>query len=289
MFRKVMMILFVGVIAFTSGASVAGPQEDAAKAFANGQALLAKADFTGAIQAFKTAVQADKGNQEYRQQYALLRQIMRMRGQIEKEKNPTRWRGMARALRSYYHTHRLFTEALVIDRKIHQQDPTPESAATLAETQLELGMNSEAVETLRTLEDAEATAQTNVLLGVALARQGKADEAKALAAKVTPEDDADPPLFFHLASLRALIGDSAGAMRALTASFEATPPSQLEAAKARAKGCPDLAKLVSTTEFAKVLKTQSKIEESKCSGGTSCGSCPKRAGCGSCPHAKKKP
>ncbi len=278
--RSMVLGILVCVGALVVTPVMAGPGEDSAKAFAEGEALLAKADFEGALKAFRTAAQADRENQDYRQQYGVLRQIVRLRGEIQEERTG-KWLGMARALRTYYHAHGIYGEALPIDQKIHEQRPGADSAVKLAETQLALGMTSEAVATLRSVEERDATGRTNVLLGLGLARQGEIEQAKALAKEaVLDEDEADRRAFYELAGLRALIGDTAGAFDALTRSFEHTPASQLEEVKADARACPDFAALARTIQFAKVLQTESRIKESGCSQGTGCGSCPKRASCG---------
>ena len=278
--RSMGLSIVVGIVALVVTPVLAGPAEDAAKAFAEGEALLAKADFEGALKAFRTAAQTDRENQDYRQQYGVLRQIVRLRGEIEEE-HSGKWLGMARALRTYYHAHGVYAEALPIDQKIYEQHPGADEAVRLAETQLALGMSSEAVSTLRSVEEGEATGRTKVLLGLAYARQGEIEQARAVAENmVLNEDEADRRAFYELAGLRALVGDAAGAFEALTRSFELTPDSQLKGVKAKARACPDFAALARTIQFAKVLETESAVKESSCSQGTGCGSCPKRASCG---------
>ena len=286
MYRSLIVSLFAGWLMLGVCPVLAGPVEDAAKVYAEGEALLAKGDFSGAAEAFKTAARTDADTQDYRQQYAMLRRIVRMRQQIETESDLASWLGMAKALRTYYHAHKIYSEALPLDRKVHERRPDANSAAMLAETQLALGMYSETVETLGGLSTQDATPYTRVLLGLALARQGRMDEAKAMARQAGVKKDSGPRVFYQLACLRALIGDSKGALAALVQSFELTPPSQLDRAKADAGASKDFAALADTTGFAEALATHSPIKESSCSGGSSCGNCPKRASCG---KAAKEP
>ena len=262
-----------------SPSAQAGPTVDAAKAFADGKALLAKADFAGAERAFRQAAKADARNQEYRQYYAVLRQVRQLRRQIQSEQDANQWLRMAFALRSFYHAHKVYAEALPIDREIRKRRPGADTTAMLAETQIALGMNSKAAETLRSLSRDETTLRTNVLLALALARGGQIDEARDLARKMTPRDDADPRYFLALARLRALTGDPEGTLAALTRSFESTPPSRLDAAKADAKTCKDFGAIAKSAGFARALGTKSKVKESQCSAGAGCGSCPSRGGC----------
>jgi Flp pilus assembly protein TadD len=237
------------------------PKETGAEHFAKGKALLGQADFQGASQAFRKASQADPQNQEYRRRYSMLRQVLRLRQQIDREQDSDRWWGMARSLRAYYHGHRIYSAALPLDRKIHQRRRTGESAAMLAETQLALGMLSEASATLRSVAKEQATPRTNVLLGIVRARQGRLLDAKAIAQEVIVKESSNPRFLYELACLRALIGDADGALQALARSFESTPSDQLEDAKNCAKSCCDFESLARTPGFANVLQTESAIKK----------------------------
>ena len=279
--RTVIMSLLVGCVVSVAVPALAEPAEEAAEAFATGEALLAKADFNGALQAFRTAAKTDPENREYAQQYAMLRQVIRMRRDCRKERDAERWLKMAGALRTFYHDHHLCAEALPLDQERHRRHRSAESAVLLAETQLASGMHSEAVELLSGLTKEQTSPRTRVLHGLALARQGQIDEAKMLAEEAgRATDEAEPHYFYDLARLQALVGDSKGAFQALIRSFELTPPSQLDAFKVEVQGCKDFNALVSTADFAEALETPSKVKESECSKGPGCGDCPRRAKCG---------
>jgi predicted Zn-dependent protease len=260
---------------------MADPVEDASKAYAEAKRLLAKADFDAARAALRFAAVTDPDNRQYRDEYAMLRQVLRTREQINREIDHAKWLGMARSLHTYYHANGIYGEALELDREVHRREGTSESAAMLAETLLAFGRPTEAVEVLRSVSKDKSTARTDVLLGLALARAGRLDEAKSLAREATA-DTAEPRVFFELACLRALTGDASGAFEALTGYFQQTPPDQLEAAKAEAKACSDFGTLTGNPGFAAALDTQSQVPQSTCSGGTDCGSCPMRKSSGSC-------
>lgn len=278
--HRVIVNLLAACVVMASVPALAGPTEDGAKAFAGGKALLAKAKFDEALKAFVTAARTDAGNQEYQQTYVMLRQVVRMREKIQKEQDPDQWMSMARALRTFYYDNRIYSESLPLDRKIHEKHLAPDSAVMLAETLLALDKNAEAIEVLGGPSRENATPRASVLLGLAIARQGRIDEARALAEKARVERDADPRVFYELARLHAVTGDSQGSLKALTRSFELTPPGRLDVLKEEAEGCTDFSDLASSDDFARVLKTQSGMEESSCSKGPACGSCPRRATCG---------
>ena len=121
----------------------------------------------------------------------------------------------------------------------------------------------------------------NLLLGLALARQDQLGAAQAAIAGLTAPSNAGGAWYFDLACVQARVGQTADALTTLSRSFEQTSPSQLEAARARARVCADLAALRTAAGFDNALATESKIAESACSTGESCGKCPSRATCAS--------
>ncbi len=257
----------------------AGPAEDAAAVFSKGAALLAKADFDGALKAFTAAAKTDPSNMDYRNQYSILKRVITMREGLAKEKNPEKWKASALALRSYYHSNKIYNEALALDSDMHARLNSAESAGMLAQTQLAMGKPDAAEKTLSALDDKSATPETQILKGIALARQGKTEQARTIADKLALPDDAGPGLLYNAACLKSLAGDLKGAQSLLTKSFESTPPSRLDGMKTAAREDKDLAATVASAGFADVVKTASKVKESKCSGGSSCGSCPSKGKC----------
>lgn len=277
-------------VALVFSAAFSAPAEadgDGAARFAEGKALLVKGEFEGALRAYAAAAEADPKNEQYRQEHALLRRVIKMRQEVPEEKRGEKLEATSLALRAYYYDNALFRQALELDKHVHGRLKTVDSVARLAETQLQLDMNAEAAALIGGIKEAEVTPQTRILLGIALARQGKVDDAKAMAQKSPKADDLGPGLLFDLARLHALVGNRDKATGLLIRCFESTPPSRLEAFKGYAKECKDLGVLAaSAAEFDAVMKTKSKVKESACSTGASCGKCPSRSSCGG---AKAKP
>ncbi len=274
-----LVVLCLGCAFLSSGLVWAGPAEDGARVFSEGKTVLAQGDFPKALECFATAVKSDRKNAEYRAAYSLLRQVTEMRRRLENNPNAKKWKSIARGLRTYYHENKVHTEALALDRRIHARLNNAASAAMLAETELTLGMNVEAAELLAKFNDQKGTPRTRLLLGIALARQGQADQARSVAGALTLPKDAGPGLFLESARFHALLSQPQEAMQMLARSFELTPPSRLEGAKDYARQCEDLESLRKQSAFAEVFKTKSKVPESKCSQGSSCGKCPHRSSC----------
>lgn len=279
MHRGLTVTLAVCGLFLPARASVAGPGEDAAAAFARGEAMLAKTDFAGALSAYRVAAQTDPSNKSYMQEYAMLRQVVRMRMDARTQRDTGKWLKMADALRAFYHDHTLYGEALPLDQERYRRSPSAESAAFLAQTQLALGMNPEAAEFLASRTTDGQSPRTRVLRALATARMGRSDEAAGLLSDKLPADHAEPQTWYELACASALTGDATAALAALTRSFELTPPSRLDLMKGRAGKCADLAALTGSPAFAAAMKTESKVKESKCSEGSDCSKCPSRAKC----------
>jgi hypothetical protein len=125
--------------------------ETAAESFANGEKLLTKGDFQGALTAYAAALRADQANQDYAQHYAMLRRILQLRKSLGEEKDLERWENTARALHAFYVEEKLYPELLALGQQAHRKLNNQWSAVALAETQLSMDRNQEAAATLTEL------------------------------------------------------------------------------------------------------------------------------------------
>jgi len=257
--------------------------ESAREAYDNGEVLLAKADFNGAMKAFAAAARADRSTPEYYQHYSLVRQVIALRKRLDTERNSAYWQRTAQSLHSFYISNGIYSEALPLDKRVHARLDTTASAVTLAETQLAMDLNAEASAVLEALDAGKATTAARALLGVALARNGKVEEARQLAEAIKLSDKAGPGTLYSVARLHGEIDNTDEALGLLKRTFESIAPSRLEDFKNHARKSREFAALASMAAFAKVLETKSKIAESKCSGGSSCAGCPMR---GKCPSSQ---
>ncbi len=274
--RIIGMLSCFALAACTSAALALG--DEAPGKFAEGNALVAKGDLAGALKAYTAAAKAAPDNQEYAQKASLLRRVIEIRKKLD-QLNGEAWIAAAQALHGFYHENQLFEAALPLDRKLHEKVGSGDSAAALARTELALKSNAEAAELLRGLSKDQANLETQVLLGLALARLGDLAGARTATVQITMPENTAGQLWFDLASVQAMTGEAEKAVTALTRGFEATPPSQLDAARQRVKASPDFASLKDQPAFAKACTTESKVSESKCSSGATCGKCPSRDKC----------
>jgi tetratricopeptide (TPR) repeat protein len=248
-------------------------------AFAEGNALLSKGDLSGAMKAYAAAVRADRENQAFSQQFLLVRQVVMLQDRLDKTRGSEQRMQLAMALRSFYTAHGLHERALPLDREMHDRLRTGNSAIQLAETLMSMEREAEAIEILRNLKADDQNCATQALLAVALVRKGDQGEARQVAASVAPDADAGPGTLYLVARMQAAVGEDDHSLTTLKRCFEAVPPSRLEDLKMHARVCADFAALATSDGFRQALKTESKVTESACSGGSSCSSCPMRGGC----------
>ena len=287
--RKAFLAVLLGLLIQTAvPASWAGQPEDAARALARGNAMLAQGAWQPAQDAFAEAARLDPANAAYRGELDVLRRVMKLRTDLGGTADATQWDRTAAALRAYYYSKGIFGEALALDQQAHQRAGSPASAALLAETLLELNRNIEAASLLAQQPVALLTL-ARMLHGIALARTGEVAKAKQVVSDVPLPFAATPNLILIRARLLAATGDDAGAVALLKQAFEATTPSLLPQTSERVKTCSDFTALGSNSAFTQVMDTASKMSESSCSKGPSCGACPSRATCGSTGGAAEKP
>lgn len=275
---KLLAVLTAAVLAGWAGPVWAGPKE-AAEAFAAGKALLAKGDFEGALRSFTSAAKADPENQQYFQECALLKRIVKVREQLKTEEDPEAWAVMSRSLLNYCQEYKIHGEALAVAGAMHARMKSGESAAVLADAHLALGQNEPAAALLAGLGPEQRTLRTTILEGIALARLGRLDEARACAARVDLPQDGNGPLCYDAARLYALVGDIDKALALLASAFERTPANRLAALKSDARQSTDLSRAAAADGFGKVLATESKLP-ADCGQGKGCGGCSKSATCG---------
>jgi tetratricopeptide (TPR) repeat protein len=273
-------VALIAVLWLAGGTAFAQTADAGTAAFTQAKSYLTQSQFERALESYAAAAQAAPQNAAYRQEYALLRQVVALRQSLASEADAARWNTGASALRVFYYDRGLYDAALPLDQERYRRDGAPESAALLAETQLQLDRNTEAVVTLTAVSNDKLSPKGRDLLALAYARTGSRDRAKDLLAQAanTPES-AEHCL---LASrVHALLGDREAANKLLAQSFRLTPPSALPRAKEFAKNCADFRSLLSDPQSASVFETVSTVQESSCSRAKSCGGCPSAAKCGS--------
>ena len=276
--KAIYALTIVGVIGCGTLDALAA-SNSAEQAYRQANQLVAQGDLVAAHESLKAAVRMDRANQKYLQQYMLVYTAVKLQKSFETERDLQRWQQHAQSLSLFYASQGLHAQALPIDKAIYQKLGTTDAAVQLAETHLEVGNSQEAVEVLNHLNAQQATVASCALLGVALARQGDVPQAEEVVGSLATLTSTDPFTLYLIARAQAAVGHDGQSLATLTRCYEAVPPSRLSDLKAHTQSCQDFAGLVKQASFTSVLQTQSKVAESKCSGGSSCSSCPMRGNC----------
>ena len=244
-------------------------------AYRAGLTSLKNGELNQALASFRQAAAKNPRNAEYTQEFLVLRQVITMQSQLDRTPAAT-WNATAQRLRTYYDQKGADSLLLELDRKIYAKFPTADNAARLAES---LTANDQADEATGLLSNlSNKSPHTQAVLGLASLKKGNKDEAQKIAASVA-DSTLTPAAMLRLARLEAGLGEKDKAVSTLKTLFEQLPKSQQTSARELCKKAPEFASLQSDTAFAVVLQTPSKVTESACSGGSSCGTCPMRSQC----------
>lgn len=250
-----------------------------ALAAAQGEANVQRLDFMAAMRAYSQAAKAEPGNQVYRERFLQLRRVTSIKHSVDTRPNDARWLPMVVTLHAFYLSEGLDAAALDLDRHAHTRLGKATTAVLLSETLLRMNRPAEVVSTLSPRQ--QKTWHEDVLLGIALARLQKMEEAKVIDGRVSGADvnQLVPVQIQDLARLKARLDDVPKSLALLKTSLEKTPATAIDVARSRIRAEADYENIRSLPSFAKVLETKSLVPQT-CSGGSSCGSCPNRGGCG---------
>ncbi|HAL45219.1 MAG: hypothetical protein A2Y12_04560 [Planctomycetes bacterium GWF2_42_9] len=238
-------------------------------------------NFTAALNEYVAAAKANPQEVYYRQQYAVLQRVVKMQNLIKTEINLEKWKSYAKAIRGYYYNKGFYSEALAIDLQAANKFNTGEFAANALETMLLNGKNAEAVKFIEEKKTEDKIVRYETLSLAAQALNGKAKESVDALQTVKIDPKLDSKSYFDIARIYNAAGDKEKTLANLQLLLENTLPSEIEAERLMIKRTADLASLNGSDDFTKVLATQSKVEQSGCTGGSSCGSCKNRSKCSS--------
>jgi hypothetical protein len=238
-------------------------------------------NYTAALNEYVAAAKANPQEVYYRQQYAVLQRVVKMQNLIKTEINLEKWKSYAKAMRGYYYNKGFYSEVLALDLQAANKFNTGEFAANAVETMLLNGKTADAVKFIEEKKPEDKIVRYETLSLAAQALNGKAKEsADALQAlKIDPKTDSKS--YFDAARIYNAAGDKEKTLSSLQLLLENTLPSEIEAERLMIKRTADFASLNGSEDYTKVLATQSKVEQSGCTGGSSCSTCKNRSKCSS--------
>ena len=279
--RSIVLGLCLGALLCAGNRAIAQDSADISELMSQGERAMRAGDFQTALKAWADAARQAPQNQDVQMQYAVLRQVVQLREAIATETDATRYETIATALRGFYRDHNLTNDALALDQQRYQKKPSAETAALLGETLLDMGNDAEAETVLASYAAADAPLDAHLLHAIALARQGKTEEAYAEAGALPLPEGTSARTLLFAARMNALTGGGQAATALVARALENTSPSALGVQRHVILTCPDFAALFGQASFGTAMQTTSKLSESKCSQAPSCGRCPNAKTCAS--------
>lgn len=238
-------------------------------------------DYKAALMAYAKAARANPTETYYRSQFALLRSVGKMQAAMGTEPVAEKWQGYAEAVRNYLYGKGFYQAALTVDTAGYEKFNDVSHGSKKLETLLMLNKNDEAATLAQGLEATETSTRLATLKPVALARAGQVTQAVAAVEKLTINADKDPYALFDLARISQAAGKQDEAYSYLKLFLEHTVPSEMATSRNMINLCEDFSALHDQEAYVTVLATESKVEQSDCSGGSSCGSCSLKGKCSS--------
>lgn len=235
--------------------------------------IVEKKDYASALQEYATAAKANPQNLYYREQYAVLQRVIKMKKLLAEETNAEKWKSCAKAVRAYYYSKGYYAEALELDLAAENKFNTAECLNNVLETMLLTGKDKEAAKLADDNKPADKTVRYQTLIPVVLAHTGKADNALATVKTVQASPKTDPLSYFDFARVYWAAGDKEKAMANLKILLEHTAASETPAVQEMIKRSAEFAPLQDSKELKDVLATQSKVAQSGCSSGSNCNTC----------------
>ena len=246
------------------------------------QLITEKQDFKAALMVYAKAARANPSSVYYKNQFALLRRIIKMNRALTVETNPKKWTSYAKAVRSYYYTQGYYTQALELDMQAFKKFPEPSFAVNKLESLLLLNKNQQAAELLtHNSLKANTDMRLSTLRLVCLSRTNQTDKALASAESIKIDPRKYPETLLDLARVYKAANKDKLAMACLKQFLEHTVPTALPGMRRMAENCTEFNTLLNTKSFQAVLATQSKVSQSGCTGGSSCASCKLKSKCAS--------
>jgi hypothetical protein len=230
---------------------------------------------------YASAAKANPQEVYYRQQYGILQRVAKMQSLLKTETNPEKWQSYARAIRGFFYSKGYYSVALPIDTEAAGKFNTGEYAANVLETLLLTGKKDEAAKFAADKKPADQTVRYQTLALVSEAYAGKTKEAVENLQTVKIDPKVDYESYFDYARIYNAANDKEKALSNLKVFLESTPPTEMPSARQMITRSADFASLAGSEDFKKVLATESKVAQSGCTGGSSCGSCKLKDKCSS--------
>ncbi len=246
------------------------------------QLIQEKSDFDAALKLYASAARQYKDQPYYKDQYAILRRVIKMKRAMEAESMQgdlskaqlKRWTSYYNAVRGYYYDHGFYIESAKIDKTAVIKIKNDQAKLNYIETLTVLDEVNEVKELIS--EPNESIKGRPDFIALQSLIQQRMDEVvdiahieKMLIAK--PQEN--PRAFVYLGCIYQLQKNQKKAYQSIVKALENTPPTQISMTRRLIENMKEFKDIRKTDKYLAVIKTGSKVYQSGCTGGSSCNSC----------------
>ncbi|MDR0338219.1 MAG: hypothetical protein LBI18_14145 [Planctomycetaceae bacterium] len=211
------------------------------------------------IPSFQEALRIEPNNSELQKEFNTLRQIIKLRRELPKEKNATQWSIGAEYLRRYYLKHQVVSEHLNLALEIHRRVGTVSRAIDVIDAFLMAEQYQEALDFTLSQKQPDQILPLQIEKARIYYQAGEKEHARKIVRSIPFEKLTSPESLFRLARIQSMTLQYASTVRSLRRCFELTPPNILPLIKKEAEKCVEFKPILSSSEFTEVMATRSQI------------------------------
>lgn len=219
--------------------------------------LLREADFDGALNAFQLALRTDFNNKKLIREFETLRQMIKLREELNNGLSALRWKLVSERLRKYYMDNSICRENIELSLKMYNRSHSAVHAGYVVEAFIQAKSFREALFFLETLDENDPLFRID-RASVYLAMDD-ISKARHLVRSLSANHFCSSEELLRLARIQAATGLHATAVKTLKACFRQTPKSLLAKTKQIATSCPEFEPILASSEFGEALTTRSEI------------------------------
>ncbi len=242
------------------------------------KAITEENKYDKALEIYAEAARRNRSEPYYRQQYSILRRVIRMKNAMDSESDNKKWQDYYSAVHGYYMMQGYFTKALELAQQASEKLDTDVVKLDLMKLLIISGNDIQAEQ----IAGSNAGSLSNdirfqSLQSLLLARSGQSAQAIEAAENLT--SSTEPSVMVNIACIYMAVGQKDMALNGIAAAIENTAPTQVPQIRLLIKNMPEFKDMLEDEAFIKAVATESKVFQSGCTGGSSCGSCSLREKC----------
>ena len=244
--------------AFCIGAEEA--QDLGEQAFSEARFCVSVADFDGAVRSLQLALRHDFVNKKYVAELRAVREIIRLREELERERDSHRWSVLSQHLRAYYRKNGVRDGLVDISLQIFDRSKLTWDAVCVINAMIVAERFDDALDFAASVDENDSNPSIRISKGYVLYSADRGAEARKQAKEISMNDLQTPDDLLRLARLQAVTELHASSVKTLIRCFEWTPRNSLPEFKDYVVTLPEFKPLLTSSEFAEALTTRSKQE-----------------------------